>query len=394
MGTQVSGSRPKSPRRIVVVQPHFRQGGAEAVAAWVVQALKDLAQVTVLTFDHVHPEELNRRFGTNLKAGDFEVVRCRFPFGGKAGNLDWTLLKLHWLMRQCKNWPEKDVLFFGASSEMDFGQPGLQYINFPQLAEHATRDMGLITQEKWWHRPSLFRRAYLRLGQRISGFSEEGVKANFTFTVSNWTGEIVRKVYGIPTKTVYPPVALQVPNIPFEARERGFVCIGRIVPSKRILEILAILSRVRAEGFNIHLHIIGPVGDWAYMRKVWAAQKRNSSWVMIEGPLNREELADLVAQHRFGIHGMLYEHFGIAVAEMAKAGCITFLSNTGGQVEIVDHDERLLYENKQDAVEKIARVLADENLQIEISREMMARASRFTVDRFIHEVREAVAQFS
>jgi len=390
MGPQVAVSSRSSTRRIVVVQPHFGQGGAEAVAAWAIQAVVDLAPVTVLTYDPVAPAELNRRFGTHLHPEDFEVVQCRFPFTGKGGHPKWTLLKLHWLMGRCKAWPEGDVLFFSTSSEMDFGRPGVQYVDFPQLAESATRSLGLFPPERWYHRSTFLRAAYLQSGRLLSRFSPDGVRANVTLTVSDWTGEIVRRVYGVETRTIYPPVTLDSPEVPFAERKRGFVCLGRIVPAKRILEIIEILRAVRERGFDIHLHVIGPDGDPEYARKVRAAQREHSTWVFLEGTMERARMAATIAGHRYGIHGMRHEHFGIAVAEMAKAGCIVFLPGGGGQPEIVDHDRRVVYESDPEAVEKIVAVLGDEQSQGSLSEKMKACGSRFSSTRFVHEIQDAV----
>jgi hypothetical protein len=40
---------------------------------------------------------------------------------------------------------------------------------------------------------------------------------------------------------------------------------------------------------------------------------------------------------------MPIEPFGMAPAEMAAAGCIVFVPNDGGQIEIVNGDPRLVY---------------------------------------------------
>lgn len=393
MGTQVSQNRHKGQRRIVIVQPYFQQGGAELVSGWTIQALKDLAPVSVLTFEEITPEQLNRRFGTDLRSGDFEVVKTTLPVLSRTTISRFSLLKLHWLMRKCKEWPDKEALFFSTSSEMDFGRPGIQYVDFPHFAERALHDMGLFSPQQRFHRPSWLRTVYLQAGRIVSGFSEGGVKANLTLTVSNWTGEIVRKVYGVATKTIYPPVTLEFPAIPFSKREWGFVCVGRIAPSKRILEMVRILDAVRKEGFDIHFHIIGPIVDHAYLRKLKKELKDAHTWTFFEGPVNRTKLAQMLAQHRFGIHGMINEHFGIAVAEMAKAGCIVFVPNSGGQVEIVEEDDRLLYSSEEEAVSKITRLLAKEDEQALLSKEMMARGSRFSATRFTSEIREAVMEF-
>lgn len=377
-------------RHVVVVQPHFGQGGAEAVAAWTLQAVKDLGPVTVLTYDPIAPAELNRRFATNLHSGDFDVVRCRFPFTGTVGHPRWTLLKLHGLMRRCKSWPDKEALFFSASSEMDFGRPGVQYVDFPLFAESAARSADLFPPVRWYHRPTLLRRSYLQFGQLLSRFTSEGVRANTTITVSDWTGEIVREVYGVATRTIYPPVTLDIPEVPFADRERGFVCLGRIVPTKRILEIIEVLRAVRDRGHDTHLHVIGPVGDPRYTREVRAAQRDHNTWVFLEGPMERTQMAEMIARHRFGIHGMLHEHFGIAVAEMAKAGCVVFVPDGGGQPEIVAHDRRVVYGSDAEAVEKIVTVLGQEQMQVELSEKMKASGKRFSSARFVQEIQDAV----
>jgi hypothetical protein len=37
----------------------------------------------------------------------------------------------------------------------------------------------------------------------------------------------------------------------------------------------------------------------------------------------------IVSRHRFGLHGMKGEHFGIAPAELICGGCITFVPDDG-----------------------------------------------------------------
>ena len=60
-----------------------------------------------------------------------------------------------------------------------------------------------------------------------------------------------------------------------------------------------------------------------------------------------------MATHRYGIHGMREEHFGMAPAEMARAGCIVWVPRGGGQMEIVGREPVLMYDSEDDAVEKI-----------------------------------------
>lgn len=84
--------------------------------------------------------------------------------------------------------------------------------------------------------------------------------------------------------------------------------------------------------------------------------------------------------------------FGIAVAEMVKAGCIVWVPKGGGQVEIINHS-RLIYENTQQAAEKIIHVLINDSLQQELRRHLQRQSGKFSIERFVSEVRIVVSEF-
>ena len=99
--------------------------------------------------------------------------------------------------------------------------------------------------------------------------------------------------------------------------------------------------------------------------------------------MSREDLLALIPTYRYGIHGMAAEHFGMAPAEMAAAGCIVFVPNDGGQVEIVNRDPRLLYETVDDAVASITRIMRDP-VEQQAVREMLLSRARAFLGRAIH----------
>ena len=87
---------------------------------------------------------------------------------------------------------------------------------------------------------------------------------------------------------------------------------------------------------------------------------------------------------------MVGEHFGIAPAELQRAGCITFVPHEGGPVEIVGGDARLVYDSVDDAVAKIGRVLADADLRAAVHADVERRQDRFTETRFMREILEVI----
>ncbi|MGH7793274.1 MAG: glycosyltransferase, partial [Thermodesulfobacteriota bacterium] len=193
---------------------------------------------------------------------------------------------------------------------------------------------------------------------------------------------------------VYPPVPGGFPEVPWEQRENGFVCIGRISEEKRLENIIDILSDVRLRSEDIHLHIIGTRGhDLDYYRRVIQKARKNAHWVFLNENLPREELIRLASKHKYGIHGMMDEHFGIAVAEMVKAGCISFVPRDGGQTEIVGRDDRLTYETDEQAVERILRVMSNTDEQASIRDYLRSRKELFSAETFMHRIREIVRRF-
>lgn len=378
----------KNKKTIAIVHPEIRGGGGEAILAWILQALKEEYCLTVISIDNASASFFNDFYGTHLSQDDFGVSRI-YPFLAQFPQ-HLYLFKRHLIMQYCKTAKKQYDLFFSTQNELDFGARGLQYVHFPV---HSNKLMnGELTQlpNYWFYKNSFPRNLYKYACMRLSDFNEQGIKQNLTLVNSNWTGNHVKDIYNIKSTTVYPPVLFDGPILPWSERENGFVCIGRIIPQKNIDRVIKILLDVRKRGFDIHLHVIGPIWDKTYAAKILHLCKTNQEWLFFEGMLSKSELDNFIKRHKFAIHGMKDEHFGIAVAEMAKAGSIVFVPDGGGQREIVDFDYRVIYLNEQDAVEKIIRVLDDQDVQEMFSQKMIVLGNRFSAERFINQAKRLV----
>jgi len=219
------------------------------------------------------------------------------------------------------------------------------------------------------------------------------MRRNLTLVNSDFTGRSVRKLHGIEAITVHPPAIGEFPDVPWEQRKDGFVCIGSIVPWKRIELMIEILSAVRAAGPQVHLHVVGKGESPGYVASIRRLVQANASWVHLHEDISRPELVELVANHRYGIHAMHEEPFGMAVAELISGGCITFVPNSGGQVEIVGDDERLIYTSREDAVNKIIRALREPDYQASLRSYVASRSQLFRSERFVSRIREVVGDY-
>ena len=379
-------------KRVLLVQPSMQPpGGGNGVAAWILQALVPGHRVTVLSWRPVDIEPINRFFGTHLKPDDFASMVVPWHWRVIPDHLPVpaTLIKLALMMRYTRTVSAGFDVVFGVFNETDYGRKGIQYIHYPTyLRPRPEVDM------RWYHAPRGSLNVYYALADRIAGFSLARLKQNVSLVNSDWTGGHVEPFLGIKTRTLYPPVADPGPGAPWEERRSGFLSIGRIAPEKEYERVMTILSRVRERAPDVTLTI---VGTWdrherRYRDRLFDLARSLGPWIEFRQNVSRDELRRLMATHRYGIHGMREEHFGMAPAELARAGCIVWVPAGGGQMEIVGREPALMYDSEDDAVRKIVRTLEDPAEQQRL-RTALTATERFSTDNFVRQVREIVDGF-
>ncbi len=378
-------------KRVLIVQPSIEPpGGGNGVAAWIIEALKDQHDLTLLTWRPPKLDEVNRFFGTHIAPSDFTLqLGPQWVFWpSRLSPTPLSLLRNHMLLRSSRKIvPHYDVVLT-ADNESDLGErSGIQYVHFPKFdKERPTVEL------RWYHFGPLLNPYYF-IANRMTGFSFERMRRNLTLVNSDFIGRRYTAAHGIVPLTLHPPALGTFPEVPWESREDGFVLIGRISPEKHVERAIEILARVRDRFPRVHMHIVGTGDDSEYTAMVRGRVEENASWVSLHEGLARDDLIDLLTRHRYGIHAMEDEHFGMAVAEMVSAGCIPIVPRGGGQVEIVDCDDRMLYTSETEAVDRIERIMGDAKLQDELWRSLAERKELFTTERFVSRIRGLVRDF-
>jgi glycosyltransferase involved in cell wall biosynthesis len=380
--------------RVAVIHPQLREGGSEAVALWAVEALKREYDVTLITGGRVDLARLNAYYGTDLRPGEFTIHEVRMPLG-----LDRTAkfagLRGALFTRECRRLaPHFDVVT-SYYNPCDLGVPLIQFVADFSFVPKLQRTLhpSLTTARPWWYGDTILRRAYLGLCDSLAPGRAENWKKNVTVANSRWTAGLLEREFGLVARRVqFCPVPGSFPAVPWNERGNGFVCVGRVVPEKRMDAVIGILHQVRQQGFDIHLHILGDLDHSPFAKKVQALASRHRDWVFLEGRVAGEAKRELMARHKFGINGCEREAFGIAVAELVKAGCITFVPNGGGQTEIVAHPS-LTFENDGDAIRKIVCALENLALQAALAGHLRERSRELSTERFQETVRSLVAEF-
>jgi glycosyltransferase involved in cell wall biosynthesis len=379
-------------KKVAIVHPQLKAGGgSEAVAAWVIESLKNDYELTVITMGSVDTKSLNDFYHTNLQPGDFRLISLEVPKLFKNRFDALRDFRLHRFAR--KSAGQFDVMI-STYNVMDFGKRGIQCIADLSFDDNLRRmvETGSTENKKWFYQKSILRRLYLLVGRVLSGNYKKGWKQNITIANSGWTRRILQQYHQLDSQVIYPPVFGDFPEVPWDQKENSFVYLGRISPEKQIEKIISILQRVKERHYAISLRIIGKLDGSAYSEYIKRVCNGNRDWCTLEGQMAGQKKIEAISKYKYGISARPNEPFGIAVAELSRAGCVVFVPEGGGQAEIVGEME-LMYQSEDEAVEKITHLMRDKELQIKLWGKLSSHSKTFSVERFQESMRRVVEDF-
>lgn len=291
-----------------------------------------------------------------------EHIRFENPFSSVSPAADALLAA-----RRIKELAANADVCISTLNVVDFGRPGHHFIcTLAAMGGKAFFDhvSGIRTRTG-------VRRALRRLG---TAFHENAVKPLVGIRP-------LRAVFADPRERIYPnsayvdgilrgyfgPFAGEIfyPPTPFDPTLRDIpreplkvVYLGRLDPTKRIPDVIAIVERARAlSGTGLELELAGeaPPGPYAeYLRRFADGRP----WLRFVGPLHGREKETLLLSGTFAVHARRDEEFGIAVTEYLKAGLVPVVPAEGGAAEVVD-DPALSFRDNEEAARNLARLVAD-----------------------------------
>ena len=376
-------------RRIAVAHPRLGSGGSEMTAMWILQALQKDYDLTLVTGAPVEWERLNAGYGTAVDPGKVRVLEAPMPKRLKRGGAG-DALRGAFFSRFVRRVAGDFDLCIGTYNFTDFGRPGLQFIadfswDEDLLQKYDKPPPGL---RGLMRRRSPARAAYLATARAIGGSRSHSAvchPGDVILANSRWSAHQLQQRHGIDAEVVYPPVLLNAGCAASNERSRDFVVLGRVSPEKRIEEAIEVVGALRERGHPVGLHIVGPLDGSSYARMIEDRARRAGPWVTLHGGVYAEAKARLLARHGFALHLRRREAFGIAVAEMVKAGMIPLVPAASAPAEIVG-DDRLTFDGTEDAVDKADAVLRDIALQEELRTKLQGRAALFSPETFMAEV--------
>ena len=374
------------------------RGGSEATAMWTLQALQEKAELTFTTASPFDLESFNASYGTSVQPESVHFL----PAPSLPGIRNGATLA-HWQRaffdRHCRRIGSRFDACISAYNPIDFGRPGLQLIGDLSFSEISRRSLYPNAKDRFCHRQSFLRRAYLRLGDCLRGETAPSLAERGDCAVANshWNARQLRALFGLEeTPVLYPPsLPMRFPSRDQNREERDplrFVCLGRISPEKEIEKVIGILETVRSQGLSVSLDLIGLPDDNAYGASIVSLVDAHRDWIRMPGFLGPQEKSKIMAKAGFAIHGCRVESFGIAVAEMASAGLIPFVPGEGATREIALLPE-LIYEDANEAAEKITDLLRRPDHHEAIRKRLIAHTREFAPEAFMMNLVKLVEGF-
>jgi glycosyltransferase involved in cell wall biosynthesis len=355
---------------------------------WLIEALKQNFEVTVMTTGGWDLAALNAFYGTRIDKHEVKVRIAPIPL--LARSLSAAALRGSCYQRFARKIAAEFDLRISAYNPTDWGLPAIHFLaDFSW--DREIRELFDPKSPGFVYRDTIARKIYLRIASAYSKPSGRDIlHEDLVIANSHWSAALMKEHCGVNCAgVVYPPVWTEFPEVPWEEKEQAFAMIGRIAPEKRVEDAIAILKAVRHRGHAVRLHLCGQIGSDLYGQRITDLCNQHSEWIVPEGRVSGAKKAHILTHCRFGIQTRAAEPFGISVAEMIKAGAIVFAPSDGGQAEILDSSDPL-FSSGAVAVEKIIAVLGDPPLQSNLRAHLANQAQRFSAQNFVHDVRTLI----
>lgn len=379
-------------KKVLIYYRHFiTLGGAEFLPLTFIAEAQKTCAVTLALDSTLNFETAMRTFKIPLDMSRLKIVQI-MPENYRSTDSGFFLS--FYRSRRLKRLAKDAEICISLSNVIDFGKPAHHFLTSIDLGDEAFHNFVKHLNQPQ-HVPLKKRvcrflidecvRPLLRMRSKRSIISR--AKENI-YPNSFFMEKLVKRFYGSCRSTVfYPPTIFEFNHQNVLRNPLHVVYLGRIVPEKRVFDIIEIVERARAaSGKDILLSIAGHWWSEGFKEETmrFASDKK---WIMFPGEIFGEQKTELLLSGTYAIHAMREEAFGISITEYLKAGLIPIVPDEGGACEVVDNRD-LSFRTNEEAANILVKLLNDPEFRELQRRRCAERAKVFSRDAYLERQRK------
>lgn len=366
--------------RIAVVHPRLGSGGSELRALWLLACLREEFAVELVTTERADLAAHAERRGVPPEIADTRQRVHRPPRLGRGSR--GAALRGAALLRGLRWDRPRYALVISAYNPLDIPQRTLDFIAdfswLPRVRDALHGDATGAAND------GLLKRLYGRWVRSIAAPGPHAPLGGDPWLIANShyaAGRVAEALDIEPPFVLPPPVPFDMPARPTaRAAVPTIVSLGRLSPEKRVEEQLEIHALVRREMPEARLVLIGEPASPEYGRAL-EARAADQPGVHFAGRLDGAAKQAELAKAWVGLHTCRGEGFGIAVAEMARAGLPVVVPEEGGAAEIVNTPD-LAFRRPDEAAARLLRLLADDQDRRAVGQGLADSTRRYDIANF------------
>ncbi len=243
------------------------------------------------------------------------------------------------------------------------------------LREHYLQNMS-------WVKRQIFR--VLIYGSRLVYWWEFRQMDVVIANSQNVAGRIKKYMKKNPDYIVYPPI--HTDKFQYIDTEDYYLSFARVDKLKRVSDVVKAFQKMPDKKL-----IVASSGDDFENVKKLAEGYDN---IQVLGWVDDEKLFDLVGRCIATVYIPMDEDFGMSAVESMSAGKPCIGVNDGGLKEIIEHKKTGYFIPKEYTVDDIVEAVKyiDRDKSLEMKDDCINKAKRFSVDRFVEEMKKIIEE--
>lgn len=228
-------------------------------------------------------------------------------------------------------------------------------------------------------------------------------KYDAVYCNSQYTKKWLKRKWNVNAEVIYPPI--DIPRTMTSQKKKNIILsTGRLTPDKNYEFTISCFKEIYDSGIkDYEFWVYGSEPSPEYLKRLNQLARGYPIKIIINPTAQELEEAYSKAKIFIQAKGLginekkypaLLEHFGMTPVEAMAHGAVPIVLNKGGYKESVENAKSgFLFNTKQEAVEKIKLLVNNQKLWKKLSKNAIAGAKKFSLERLHKELDRVMQHF-